>query len=869
MKHKIACLSPFAPMNDLTRRISFSSSQAIFTFVFLFFFFTLLNGYLLNLVADYRAEATLVLVGVIIEMALVLALARRFVVITFDGVEVAGFLVVVLGVWAYFIYAALPTLLPPTHSSDAVRVYQQVLFTYPNGTLVSWYPAGGTFVTAMLARWLGIEPLRVLHPVAASFLALSAGAVYGMMCLLLPPRPFTKIIALVAPALLFVPWSYFAGMINWEQYFFAQAFAQYWTLAALWYTMRYAQTAQIGWVILCGAAWLGTVAAYPLFVALPLALFGGVLLVPLLAARVRRQSLDEAPESLTRSPLFARRALIATGVFIVLLLVMIVALQHGGILELVGVEKAMRSEVGAGGVARPSLDTLGGPLFLALACAGVWWAWREGAAGRTLLGLLLVWCGQWLALVLLQPFLQISDYRIDKTFYILVFPLAMLATLPMAHPGARATARVPALMASPRALFVVTVIGLSIAVLAWRPPRVYSPLLESEIQLARWAKDFLNETYQVAYLEQDKISAYWLSLGLWEERVPTEWFQWIPPGRKMGPETFDEWYADDAWHDKLFVRYLEEVPVKMRVLYQIGPSAILVKEPPQISRPMPAHRAPMHLVEMNFHNTLTLWGYEIPGTTFTPGETLAFATHIQSLYPPPVSVSWRVELVDHAQRVVSRVEAEPFGGKYPLQRWPPGKYALEEWRIPVPSHLAPGYYDLRMALFRRVDGELLDAIPIYASSMAEWKLYAPLARIKIPLPPPSADALRAAKPLDARVGETFTLSHYAVTLDRATGRVRVTLYWRCVAPNTADYTVFVHLLDASGAIVAQHDAPPRRGTYPTSIWEVGETITDEYELTIPAGARAPFTLAIGMYAPLTQQRLPIGASDHVTIEVGF
>lgn len=852
--------------NERTR---FSTSLAFFTFVFLIFFFTLLNGYLHNLVADYRADATLVLIGVIVEMTLLLALARRFIAVELDALEGAGFLIVILGVWAYFIYAALPTLLPPTHSSDAVRVYQQVLFTYPQGTLVSWYPAGGTFVTAMLARWLGIEPLRVLHPVGASFLALSAGAVYGLVCALLPPRPLSKIVALIAPALLFVPWSYFAGMINWEQYFFAQAFAQYFTLAAWWYTASYARAPRAVWLVFIGAALLGTVAAYPLFVALPLALFGLVLCVPIVIARVRRQNLDEPPESLHRSPVSARRAMFILAIFIALLLLMIVALQQGGILELIGVEKALRSDVGAGGVTRPSVDTLGGPIFLALAIVGAWWAWRAGATGKTLLGLLLVWLAQLVALVLLQPFWQISSYRVDKTFYILVFPLAMLATLTLAQGIARIAARANWSARAYRALFIATSIVLGAAVLVFRPPKVYAPLTESEIRVAQWAKGFYNNTYQIAYLEEDTISAYWLSLGIWEERLPNEWFQWIPPGRKMGPPTFDEWYLDDAWQDKLLVRYLDQVPVKMRVVYQVGESAIVEKEPPQVLGPMPEHRAPPHLVEMNFDNTLTILGYEISKTTFAPGETISLTTHIQTLYPPPASVSWRVELVDRTERVTSRVEAEPFGGKYPLQRWPPGKYTLEHWHIPLPSQLAPGSYDLRLALFRRVDGELIDAMPIYSTSLADWRLYAPLTRIKIPLPPPSADELGAATSLQARVGDTFVLTHYALEVDRATNRVRVTLYWQSVAPSKMDYTVFVHLLDASGTIVAQRDAPPRAGAYPTSLWEVGEIIKDEYELHLPAHARAPFSLVIGMYSPITQQRLPIGATDHVVIEWGF
>jgi len=95
------------------------------------------------------------------------------------------------------------------------------------------------------------------------------------------------------------------------------------------------------------------------------------------------------------------------------------------------------------------------------------------------------------------------------------------------------------------------------------------------------------------------------------------------------------------------------------------------------------------------------------------------------------------------------------------------------------------------------------------------------------------------------------------------------LYWQCAALSDADYTVFVHLLDASGNIVAQLDAPPRNGKYPTSIWDVGEIVKDEYDLPIPTDAARTAFACRRMYSSLTQNRLPIGDSDHLIINLGF
>jgi hypothetical protein len=219
--------------------------------------------------------------------------------------------------------------------------------------------------------------------------------------------------------------------------------------------------------------------------------------------------------------------------------------------------------------------------------------------------------------------------------------------------------------------------------------------------------------------------------------------------------------------------------------------------------------------------------------------------------------------------VASRVEAEPFGGKYPLQRWPPGKSTKEVWHLPLDPNIAPGLYNLRMGLFRRADGEMIDAMPIYSTLLADWTFHAPITLIKIPVARPSAEELRAAKSAQARVGDKFLLANYALQTDRATNRARLTLYWECLAKSDVDYIVFAHLLDSSGAILAQRDAPPRGGKYPTTIWDPGEIVKDEYDLEILASARGPFSLVVGMYSPVTQQRLPIGNADHVKIDLEF
>jgi hypothetical protein len=829
-------------------RVTLSISQALFSILFLAFFFALLDGYGQNIVAGYRANTWLVLLGTLIALALTLIAARgRVTIAEREPLELAGFLTTVVGVWLYFVAPSLPTLLPPTQSSDAVRVYQQVLFSYPDGRLVSWYPAGGAFLAAMFAHWLGWAPLRVLHLTAASFVALSAGAVYGIACALLPRQRISKIAALLAPALLFVPWSYFAGILDWDQYFFAQALAQLFILAAVWYTARYAEHPNWMFVALTGAALLSTVAAYPIFVALPLALFALVVLVQV---------------SQTRN----RHALIALGIFIALMLVTALVLQFAGILELHAGQISTTSDVGPGGVANPSLENLGGPIFLALAVIGVLFAWRARAFGRTLLGFLAVWLLQWVLLVVSQPFFQISGYRVDKTFYLLVFPLAILAALPLARAVAMLAARFVIPGRATAAGFIGMVLLLSAGVIVLRPPKFYSPFTESELQTALWAKEHL-DTYQISYLDPETIRAYWLVYGLWGETVPNEWFQWIPAGTKLGPPTFDEWLRDSAWPRWALVRDVNaQAIVPARVIYQNGASAIVQKDSPPVPAP-----APQHIERWYFESSIKLIGYDLPRTTFAPGETITLTTYTESIDPPPFTLGWRVQLVGRGGEIASQAAGDPFADKYPLQRWPPGVPARDVWTLPLSPNIPSGVYELKMGLFRRTDGQETsswyadpESGAILRNKKPLWGA-APLTKIKIPLPPPSAGEWNAATPLDARVGDNFALARYALQADPATRGVHLTLYWQALAKTENDYTVFVHVLDSSGKVVAQKDAPPLDGTYPTSIWDAPEIVKESYALTIPADARGPFSIEIGMYAQPSLKRLPVGDSDHVLL----
>ncbi len=89
----------------------------------------------------------------------------------------------------------------------------------------------------------------------------------------------------------------------------------------------------------------------------------------------------------------------------------------------------------------------------------------------------------------------------------------------------------------------------------------------------------------------------------------------------------------------------------------------------------------------------------------------------------------------------------------------------------------------------------------------------------------------------------------------------LTLFWQVGQTPPERLKVFVHLLSAEGALVAQVDMEPQAGTYPTSLWQPGSFIVDRYGIalppTLPPGT---YTLKMGLYR-LTGERLPVFAAD--------
>ena len=88
---------------------------------------------------------------------------------------------------------------------------------------------------------------------------------------------------------------------------------------------------------------------------------------------------------------------------------------------------------------------------------------------------------------------------------------------------------------------------------------------------------------------------------------------------------------------------------------------------------------------------------------------------------------------------------------------------------------------------------------------------------------------------------------YDVIPAKGESALDVTLYWFALRETSQNYKAFVHLLDANGSVVAQHDGDPVGGHTSTTRWMQGELIADTHRLALPEGLAGQFELRAGMY----------------------
>lgn len=235
--------------------------------------------------------------------------------------------------------------------------------------------------------------------------------------------------------------------------------------------------------------------------------------------------------------------------------------------------------------------------------------------------------------------------------------------------------------------------------------------------------------------------------------------------------------------------------------------------------------------------------------TLRPGEHLPVQIRWHVLSPPSPAADYRffLHLVDRHRMSRSGLTVAPV----PLSDWRAGEVGLALFALPIPEGLPPGGYGLLAGLYDARLGRRLPLIGVQGPVPDSAAHRGPL---KVPLRPTAATLFtsdRHAAAFDARIALAGLQWRQLPTGDQ-----RLRLQWRALAPISEDLTRFVHLVDDQGRIRWQDDAPPRQGTYPTSIWDPGELIEEELFVSAPDPLQPSWRLRLGWYRWPEVQRLP-------------
>jgi hypothetical protein len=265
-------------------------------------------------------------------------------------------------------------------------------------------------------------------------------------------------------------------------------------------------------------------------------------------------------------------------------------------------------------------------------------------------------------------------------------------------------------------------------------------------------------------------------------------------------------------------------------------------------------------VNANLGDELRFLGFEIPSRKVQAGSGLSLIWYWQALRTMTADYTLYVQVLsDQDLSHWGGVDHVPLG-YYPTRAWVPHEVVSDQTMVSIRHDAPPGVYRLHVGAYSLQDGQV-KYLPLTTEDGLTNTNHVMITKIKIGGPPPGVTVSQPS-PGHARtdrLGDLVTLIGYDLETQR--DHLTLTLFWRCEAPMTIDYTTFVHVTTAGGGeIVGQMDGPPAGGKYPTSLWDVGEVIRDVVPVPLPEDLPGgDYEIRVGLYDAATGLRLPVAA----------
>jgi hypothetical protein len=514
-----------------------------------------------------------------------------------------------------------------------------------------------------------------------------------------------------------------------------------------------------------------------------------------------------------------------------------------------------------GDVLLPDLGRYGWPVVILAGVGLVTALWRGQDTDR----LAALFCGlvalEGFGFWFLKTFLeQGSYYSLYKLFYPAAYLFPVLAALGINFLAGLVWKReIRTGSVIPKLVFpalAVILFGLCL-VPTWaanpRPERPYPVITADNLKVARWMKQNLEiNEFSVAYNVRPGTPGYWLQVGLFK----------LPRGVRsndvlyLPPPTFESWFYSPDSQKYLFTDDLQRVNLdeRVQVLYQSGSAAVLTRTP-AYTRQL-GQRPNLTLTYRAEHYKNALMFTSETTMSQEPTEWLSVGVEIEKAeggsvlfkgYVPAEKGRLRKQFLGITVRFPAFQVLEFYSNNNfppkpdPVPAMPPAKYSaylvLQKHGTTIERRKLNDFTLLNSGEIAVEEGQrVVQGQYVFEGSLPQDEKPGELAAFQIN----GEDIKLVGLDLPAKTGANQT--------------AQLELKWLLPTGTTRNYRFRLVWLDESGKAVAEYEAQPLNGLYPTWMWPAGKTVTIRQGLKAPEKA-GQYRLAVGLVEGSTKSEL--------------
>ena len=268
---------------------------------------------------------------------------------------------------------------------------------------------------------------------------------------------------------------------------------------------------------------------------------------------------------------------------------------------------------------------------------------------------------------------------------------------------------------------------------------------------------------------------------------------------------------------------------------------------------------------INFGNRAEILAYELRSKRVEPGQAVEIDVYWRALAKMNDDYVVFIHLLTVGDnRLVAQRDTHPGGGTFPTSSWIPGEVFRDTYRVRIPSSFeGPGILRVDVGMYLI---ETMERLPLVSGDRGLGKDASSLGVLRIP---PSATTTYDS--IGAVLGEGVVLAGYELASSDAVFQkgqpLAITLFWRAERDLKSDHTVFVHLVDEHGRLLAQHDGKPANGNYPTFEWEADDLVPDKHVVQLPRDMLpGDYRVLVGMYDPVSMERLAVLSANKPVVD---